>query len=92
MRFLKEYLPFTYSSLRIENMSAGQLHVLRKISLLRLTALMERYSMQSRSSWHWYGAVNEMYFDNSCIAEVVRCMVCVALWDLGVFASDREGL
>ena len=35
-------------------MSAGQLHVLQQISLLRLTALMERYSMQSRNSWHWY--------------------------------------
>ncbi|XP_065058049.1 stAR-related lipid transfer protein 13-like isoform X1 [Rhopilema esculentum] len=40
-------------SLKMQNLSAGQMVALRKISLLRLTALMERYSVQNRSGWHW---------------------------------------
>eukprot|EP00794_Sanderia_malayensis_P006972 gene6972-7757_t len=40
-------------TLKIQNLSAGQINVLKKISLLRLTALMERYSVHSKSGWHW---------------------------------------
>ncbi|XP_047126135.1 rho GTPase-activating protein 7 isoform X1 [Hydra vulgaris] len=37
----------------IMTLSAGQLNVLKKLSLLRLTALIERYSCNNRTSWHW---------------------------------------
>jgi len=38
---------------KIMALSAGQLNVLKKISLLRLTALLERYSCQNRTGWQW---------------------------------------
>ncbi|XP_046852869.1 rho GTPase-activating protein 7-like isoform X2 [Xenia sp. Carnegie-2017] len=38
----------TLPSLKISNLSAGQLAVLRKLSLLKLTALIERYSTVTR--------------------------------------------
>ncbi|XP_035681138.1 rho GTPase-activating protein 7-like isoform X1 [Branchiostoma floridae] len=39
--------------LEVHVLSAGQLLVLRKLSLLKLTALMERYSPSNRSGWNW---------------------------------------
>ncbi|XP_078685026.1 rho GTPase-activating protein 7-like isoform X2 [Branchiostoma floridae x Branchiostoma belcheri] len=39
--------------LQVHILSAGQLLVLRKLSLLKLTALMERYSPSNRSGWNW---------------------------------------
>lgn len=38
---------------KIMSLSAGQLNVLKKLSLLRLTAVLERYSCQNRNGWHW---------------------------------------
>ncbi|KAF3705762.1 StAR-related lipid transfer protein 13 START domain-containing protein 13 [Channa argus] len=41
------------SSLQISNQSAGQLGLLQKFSLLRLTAIMEKYSMSNKHGWTW---------------------------------------
>ncbi|XP_031563482.1 rho GTPase-activating protein 7-like isoform X2 [Actinia tenebrosa] len=40
-------------STKICKLSAGQLAVLRKYSLLKLTALMERYAHSNRGMWNW---------------------------------------
>uniref|UniRef100_A0AAQ5Z6M5 StAR-related lipid transfer protein 13 n=1 Tax=Amphiprion ocellaris TaxID=80972 RepID=A0AAQ5Z6M5_AMPOC len=39
------------SSLQISSQSAGQLSLLQKFSLLRLTAIMEKYSMSNKHGW-----------------------------------------
>ncbi|XP_029924481.1 stAR-related lipid transfer protein 13 isoform X2 [Myripristis murdjan] len=41
------------SSLQISCQSAGQLSLLQKFSLLRLTAIMEKYSMSNKHGWTW---------------------------------------
>ncbi|XP_068600390.1 stAR-related lipid transfer protein 13 [Brachionichthys hirsutus] len=41
------------SSLQISSQSAGQLSLLQKFSLLRLTAVMEKYSMSNKHGWTW---------------------------------------
>ncbi|XP_076876331.1 stAR-related lipid transfer protein 13 isoform X3 [Brachyhypopomus gauderio] len=41
------------ASLQISNQSAGQLCLLQKFSLLRLTAIMEKYSMSNKHGWTW---------------------------------------
>ncbi|CAN8012175.1 unnamed protein product, partial [Ixodes pacificus] len=41
------------SALRYEHLSASQLLVLKKLALLHLTALMERFSPPYRSGWGW---------------------------------------
>ncbi|XP_067288952.1 stAR-related lipid transfer protein 13 isoform X2 [Pseudorasbora parva] len=40
-------------SLQISSQSVGQLSLLQKFSLLRLTAVMERYSMSNKHGWTW---------------------------------------
>ncbi|XP_023932336.1 rho GTPase-activating protein 7 [Lingula anatina] len=52
--FQKSHRPSLNSrSLQISNLSAGQLMVLRKLSLLKLTAFMEKYSPSNRTGWNW---------------------------------------
>ncbi|XP_051881934.1 stAR-related lipid transfer protein 13-like isoform X2 [Pristis pectinata] len=46
-------LSFTLASLQISNQSAAQLNLLQKFSLLRLTAIMEKYSMSNKHGWTW---------------------------------------
>uniref|UniRef100_A0AAR2K140 START domain-containing protein n=1 Tax=Pygocentrus nattereri TaxID=42514 RepID=A0AAR2K140_PYGNA len=41
------------ASLQISSQSAGQLSLLQKFSLLRLTAIMEKYSMSNKHGWTW---------------------------------------
>nr|XP_020476081.1 stAR-related lipid transfer protein 13 isoform X2 [Monopterus albus] len=41
------------SSLQISSQSAGQLSLLQKFSLLRLTAIMEKHSMSNKHGWTW---------------------------------------
>ncbi|XP_061607628.1 stAR-related lipid transfer protein 13 isoform X2 [Phyllopteryx taeniolatus] len=41
------------SSLQISTQSAAQLSLLHKFSLLRLTAIMEKYSMSNKHGWTW---------------------------------------
>ncbi|XP_017345259.1 stAR-related lipid transfer protein 13 isoform X2 [Ictalurus punctatus] len=41
------------TSLQISSQSAGQLSLLQKFSLLRLTAIMEKYSMSNKHGWTW---------------------------------------
>eukprot|EP00079_Xenopus_tropicalis_P021342 XP_012812634.1 PREDICTED: stAR-related lipid transfer protein 13 isoform X1 [Xenopus tropicalis] len=41
------------ASLQISNQSAGQLNLLQKFSLLRLTAIMEKYSLSNKHGWTW---------------------------------------
>ncbi|XP_072849874.2 stAR-related lipid transfer protein 13 isoform X2 [Pogona vitticeps] len=40
-------------SLQISRQSAAQLNLLQKFSLLRLTAIMEKYSMSNKHGWTW---------------------------------------
>uniref|UniRef100_A0A4W6FEX4 StAR-related lipid transfer protein 13 n=1 Tax=Lates calcarifer TaxID=8187 RepID=A0A4W6FEX4_LATCA len=40
-------------SMHISSQSAGQLSLLQKFSLLRLTAIMEKYSMSNKHGWTW---------------------------------------
>ncbi|XP_062393041.1 stAR-related lipid transfer protein 13 isoform X2 [Sardina pilchardus] len=40
-------------SLQLNSQSAGQLSLLQKFSLLRLTAIMEKYSMSNKHGWTW---------------------------------------
>lgn len=37
----------------MSSLSCGQLHILRKLALLRLTACMERYCPSHKSGWNW---------------------------------------
>ncbi|XP_067889593.1 stAR-related lipid transfer protein 13 isoform X2 [Heterodontus francisci] len=46
-------LSLTLASLQISNQSAAQLNLLQKFSLLRLTAIMEKYSMSNKHGWTW---------------------------------------
>ncbi|XP_053555006.1 stAR-related lipid transfer protein 8 isoform X2 [Bombina bombina] len=41
------------ASLEINRQSAAQLNLLQKLSLLRLTAIMEKYSVPSKQGWAW---------------------------------------
>ncbi|XP_013139654.1 PREDICTED: rho GTPase-activating protein 7 isoform X3 [Papilio polytes] len=45
--------PETYLSRPMSSLSCGQLHILRKLALLRLTACMERYCPSHKSGWNW---------------------------------------
>ncbi|XP_077984954.1 rho GTPase-activating protein 7-like isoform X2 [Glandiceps talaboti] len=56
--FSKSHRPSLNSRpFQIHNLSAGQIMVLRKLSLLKLTAMMERYSVSNRS---WSGWIKVM--------------------------------
>ncbi|XP_009684783.2 stAR-related lipid transfer protein 13 isoform X1 [Struthio camelus] len=46
-------LSHSIASLHISNQSAAQLNLLQKFSLLRLTAIMEKYSMSNKHGWTW---------------------------------------
>ncbi|XP_077421754.1 stAR-related lipid transfer protein 13 isoform X3 [Vanacampus margaritifer] len=46
-------LSHSVASLQITNQSAGQLSLLQKFSLLRLTAIMEKYSLSNKHGWTW---------------------------------------
>ncbi|XP_056296534.1 stAR-related lipid transfer protein 13 isoform X2 [Pseudoliparis swirei] len=46
-------LSHSVASLQITNQSAGQLSLLQRFSLLRLTAIMEKYSMSNKHGWTW---------------------------------------
>ncbi|XP_009905353.1 stAR-related lipid transfer protein 13 isoform X1 [Dryobates pubescens] len=46
-------LSHSVASLHISNQSAAQLNLLQKFSLLRLTAIMEKYSMSNKHGWTW---------------------------------------
>ncbi|XP_054442518.1 stAR-related lipid transfer protein 13 isoform X2 [Pteronotus mesoamericanus] len=41
------------ASLHVSHLSAGQLSLLQRVSLLRLTAILEKHSMSSRHGWTW---------------------------------------
>ncbi|XP_065450361.1 stAR-related lipid transfer protein 13 isoform X4 [Chrysemys picta bellii] len=41
------------ASLQLSNQSAAQLNLLQKFSLLRLTAIMEKYCMSNKHGWTW---------------------------------------
>ncbi|KAM5312816.1 stAR-related lipid transfer protein 13 isoform 1-T1 [Glossophaga mutica] len=41
------------ASPHVSHLSAGQLSLLQRVSLLRLTAIMEKHSMSSRHGWTW---------------------------------------
>ncbi|XP_061537963.1 stAR-related lipid transfer protein 13 isoform X2 [Phycodurus eques] len=46
-------LSHSVASLQITNQSAGQLSLLQRFSLLRLTAIMEKYSLSNKHGWTW---------------------------------------
>lgn len=47
-------ISFLFSVSRpMSSLSCGQLHILRKLALLRLTACMERYCPSHKSGWNW---------------------------------------
>ncbi|KAM4620634.1 stAR-related lipid transfer protein 13-like isoform 2-T2 [Polymixia lowei] len=50
---MSDSLSQSASSLQISSQSAGQLSLLQKFSLLRLTAIMEKYSMSNKHGWTW---------------------------------------
>ncbi|KAF7660885.1 hypothetical protein LDENG_00273140 [Lucifuga dentata] len=50
---MSDHLNQPVSSLQISSQSAGQLSLLQKFSLLRLTAIMEKYSMSNKHGWTW---------------------------------------
>ncbi|XP_077197959.1 stAR-related lipid transfer protein 13 isoform X1 [Paroedura picta] len=50
---ISHQLSHTIGSLQISNQSAAQLNLLQKFSLLRLTAIMEKYSMSNKHGWTW---------------------------------------
>ncbi|KAL4717044.1 hypothetical protein ACJJTC_016931 [Scirpophaga incertulas] len=45
--------PEAYVARPLYSLSCGQLHILRKLALLRLTACMERYCPSHKSGWNW---------------------------------------
>ena len=52
--FMKQHRPsFNSQNMLISSMSVGQMMVLHKLCLLKITALMERYSPSNRSGWNW---------------------------------------
>ncbi|XP_042694627.1 stAR-related lipid transfer protein 13 isoform X3 [Centrocercus urophasianus] len=50
---ISHHLSNSIASLHISNQSAAQLNLLQKFSLLRLTAIMEKYSMSNKHGWTW---------------------------------------
>ncbi|XP_012693396.1 stAR-related lipid transfer protein 13 isoform X4 [Clupea harengus] len=46
-------LSHSMASLQITNQSGGQMCLLQKFSLLRLTAIMEKYSLSNKHGWTW---------------------------------------
>nr|XP_042698739.1 stAR-related lipid transfer protein 13 isoform X1 [Chrysemys picta bellii]XP_042698740.1 stAR-related lipid transfer protein 13 isoform X1 [Chrysemys picta bellii] len=46
-------LSHSSASLQLSNQSAAQLNLLQKFSLLRLTAIMEKYCMSNKHGWTW---------------------------------------
>ncbi|TRY87586.1 hypothetical protein DNTS_005977, partial [Danionella cerebrum] len=46
-------LSHSVASLQINSQSAAQLSLLQKFSLLRLTAIMEKYSLSNKHGWTW---------------------------------------
>uniref|UniRef100_A0A8C6WKE6 StAR-related lipid transfer protein 13 n=1 Tax=Neogobius melanostomus TaxID=47308 RepID=A0A8C6WKE6_9GOBI len=50
---LSNRLSHSTASLQINNQSAAQLNLLQKFSLLRLTAIMEKYSLSNKHGWTW---------------------------------------
>ncbi|XP_061902957.1 stAR-related lipid transfer protein 13-like isoform X2 [Entelurus aequoreus] len=48
-----DHLKHPTSSLHISSQSASQLSLLQKFSLLRLTAIMEKYSLSNKHGWTW---------------------------------------
>ncbi|XP_063807860.1 stAR-related lipid transfer protein 13 isoform X2 [Pseudophryne corroboree] len=50
---ISHQLSRSLASLQISNQSAGQLNLLQKFSLLRLTAIMEKYSLSNKHGWTW---------------------------------------
>ncbi|XP_074842537.1 stAR-related lipid transfer protein 13 isoform X2 [Carettochelys insculpta] len=44
---------YSAASLQLSNQSAAQLNLLQKFSLLRLTAIMEKYCMSNKHGWTW---------------------------------------
>ncbi|XP_057695656.1 stAR-related lipid transfer protein 13-like isoform X2 [Corythoichthys intestinalis] len=50
---ISDRLSRSVASLQITNQSAGQLSLLQKFSLLRLTAIMEKYSLSNKHGWTW---------------------------------------
>ncbi|XP_056183509.1 stAR-related lipid transfer protein 13 isoform X1 [Falco biarmicus] len=50
---ISHHLSHSIASLHISNQSAAQLNLLQKFSLLRLTAIMEKYSMSNKHGWTW---------------------------------------
>ena len=52
--FVKSHRPSLNSeNLQVGSMSAGQLMVLRKLCLLKVTSQMEKYTPSNRSGWNW---------------------------------------
>ena len=51
---ISHHLSHSIASLHISNQSAAQLNLLQKFSLLRLTAIMEKYSMSNKHGWTWW--------------------------------------
>ncbi|XP_030603117.1 rho GTPase-activating protein 7 isoform X2 [Archocentrus centrarchus] len=49
----EQSLPSLPSSPGVENQSASQFLLLQKLSLLKLTALMDKYSPSSKQGWNW---------------------------------------
>ncbi|XP_028277507.1 rho GTPase-activating protein 7 isoform X2 [Parambassis ranga] len=49
----EQSLPSLPSSPGVENQSASQFILLQKLSLLKLTALMDKYSPSSKQGWNW---------------------------------------
>ncbi|KAG7484430.1 hypothetical protein MATL_G00049310 [Megalops atlanticus] len=50
---ISNHLSQSGASLQITSQSAAQLSLLQKFSLLRLTAIMEKYSMSNKHGWTW---------------------------------------
>ncbi|XP_062983039.1 stAR-related lipid transfer protein 13 isoform X2 [Elgaria multicarinata webbii] len=50
---ISHQLSHSIGSLQISSQSAAQLNLLQKFSLLRLTAIMEKYSMSNKHGWTW---------------------------------------
>uniref|UniRef100_A0A8D0C3Q0 StAR-related lipid transfer protein 13 n=1 Tax=Salvator merianae TaxID=96440 RepID=A0A8D0C3Q0_SALMN len=50
---ISHQLSHAIGSLQISSQSAAQLNLLQKFSLLRLTAIMEKYSMSNKHGWTW---------------------------------------
>uniref|UniRef100_A0A8C0SUA3 StAR-related lipid transfer protein 13 n=1 Tax=Canis lupus familiaris TaxID=9615 RepID=A0A8C0SUA3_CANLF len=51
--FQLSHQPQPSTAPHISNQTAGQLNLLQRFSLLRLTAIMEKYSMSNKHGWTW---------------------------------------